>query len=299
MLVCHQCHRDIDSEAKKFTVEVLKAMKKRHEERIEVITDVSEDLSSHILIYGSNIGDQSPVLSYTQAASAMLPQRFPASGTPVLLQQLNVASTELDSEFWTNEEKNLVRKFQQRVHEPLIDGEVRHLSIFALAAQPLLVRLGTLLGDIAEVDVYQRHREPQTWRWPDRAEPLNILIERPDMKTGTAVLVVALSATVTEDRVNDVLGEDIAIWKVTVPTPNNDLIKSRKHLSALRQVLRQLFNEIKACHGQESKLHIFLAAPVLACVEMGRVRMPKADMPWVLYDHHNSQGGFQPALTIN
>jgi hypothetical protein len=301
MLVCHQCHRDIDSEEgeKKFTVEVLKAMKKRHEERMEVITGVSEDRSSHILLYGSNIGDQSPILSFSQAASAMLPERFPASSSSVLLQQSNVASTEVNTEFWASEETNLVRLFQRRVREPLIDGDLHHLSVFALAAQPLLVKLGTLLGDIAEVDVYQRHREPQTWRWPDDAEPLEIQIERPDEKNGEAALVIALSATVADRRIKDVLGEDVAIWRVTVPTPNNDLIKSRMHLTVLKQVLRQLFDEIKASHGQQSTLHIFPAAPVSACVEMGRVRMPKADMPWALYDHHNSRGGFQPTLSIN
>lgn len=301
MLVCHQCHRDIDSEngEKKFTVEVLKAMKKRHEERMEVITGVSEDRSSHILLYGSNIGDQSPVLSFAHAASAMLPERFPASSSSVLLQQSNVVSTELDIEFWTSEETNLVRLFQRRVREPLIDGDLRHLSVFALAAQPLLVKLGTLLGDIAEVDVYQRHREPQTWRWPEDAKPLEIRIERPGEKSGPVALVIALSATVADGRIKEVLGEDVTIWRVTVPTPHNDLIKSRLHLTALKQVLRQLFDEIKACHGQQSTLHIFPAAPVSVCVEMGRVRMPKADMPWALYDHHNLRGGFQPALTIN
>jgi len=33
-------------------------------------------------------------------------------------------------------------------------------------------------------------------------------------------------------------------------------------------------------------------------VEFGRVRMPKADMPWLIYDQVNARGGFIPALSI-
>jgi hypothetical protein len=33
-------------------------------------------------------------------------------------------------------------------------------------------------------------------------------------------------------------------------------------------------------------------------VELGRVRMPKADSPWHVYDQVNARGGFIHALSI-
>ena len=42
--------------------------------------------------------------------------------------------------------------------------EIEHLSVFALGPIPLLVELGSLLGDITPADVYQLHREPAGWR---------------------------------------------------------------------------------------------------------------------------------------
>jgi hypothetical protein len=300
MLVCHQCHREIDSPdgEKKYTVDILKAMKRRHEERVEVVCDAAEERSSHIVLYGSNIGERSPVLSFKQAASAMLPSRFPASSIPILLQQSNDGLTELDPDFWRHAETNLVRLYERKIRDRINDGDVRHLSVFALAAQPLLVRLGVLLGDIAEVDVYQRHREPPTWAWPDFSEALDFQVRRPEDDRGVPALVIGISGTITNDRVTAVLGDSASIWCVTIPTPSNDSIKSRLHLLELRKRLRQLFDEIKATKGQRTELHVFLAAPVSVCVELGRVRMPKADMPWLLYDHNNSQGGFQPAISI-
>jgi len=300
MLVCHQCHVDIDSGEgpQIYTSEILLEMKRKHEERVELVAGIAADSSSHILLYGSNIGDHSPDLSFKQAATAMMPGRYPASRNPLLLQRSNVAFSDVEQTFWADEDENLKRLFDKRVREPLSEpGGVRHLSVFALAAQPLLVSLGTLLGDIAEVDVFQRHREPQTWNWPASAEPLKFEVVEPSNDGSTPALLVDISGRVTEDRIYHALGEGASIWRLTVASPHNDIIKSRDHLAAFRAAARPLFSAIKEKHGQNTALHIFLAAPVSVCVELGRVRMPKADMPWQLYDHHNVHG-FKSVLNI-
>jgi hypothetical protein len=116
---------------------------------------------------------------------------------------------------------------------------------------------------------------------------------------GPPALVLALSATVVPERITKVLGPDAAIWTVTTPVPHNDLIKSREHLSQLRSVFRQLFDQIKAVYGAGTPLHVFPACAVSASIEFGRARMPKADMPWIVYDEIPSRGGFVLALHIN
>jgi hypothetical protein len=89
-----------------------------------------------------------------------------------------------------------------------------------------------------------------------------------------------------------------SIWKISVPRPNNDLIKTKEQLTAFRTYTRQLFDEIKSIYGQRTVLNVFPAAGVSACVEFGRVRMPKADMPWLIYDENPAHGGFVPAINI-
>jgi hypothetical protein len=85
---------------------------------------------------------------------------------------------------------------------------------------------------------------------------------------------------------------------VTIPEPNNDFTKSREQLSELRTIVRKLLDRIKARHGQNTPLHIFPAASVSVAVELGRIRMPKADTPWRIYDQINARGGFVHALDI-
>lgn len=51
-------------------------------------------------------------------------------------------------------------------------------------------------------------------------------------------------------------------------------------------------------HGQENEINVFPAAPVAINVEIGRVWMPKADLPLIVYDQNHKTNCFQYALTI-
>jgi hypothetical protein len=301
MLVCHECHQKIDAalDGGRYPASLLQQMKLEHERRIEVVTGIDVTRKSDILLYGANIGEHSAPLNFASAATAMFPHRYPTTDHAINLGLSNSAVIDRDEQFWLTERENLEKQFARRVRDRISDGEIVHLSVFSLAPQPLLIRMGTLLGDIISCDIYQLHREPQTWVWPSVAETPGYLVYEPQSKTGKAVLVLSLSATIDLKRVTSVLGEDASIWIITVQTPHNDLMKSRDQLAELRAVLRRTFDQIKFAHGQSAILHIFPAAPISACLEVGRVRMPKADMPWQLYDQVNPLGGFVPALCIS
>ena len=302
MLVCHECHQKIDDkpDGGRYAVALLQRMKREHEQRIELITGLAANKRSHILLYGANIGDHNSPLEYSETAQALFPHRYPAQDTALDLATVAAAFTDRDDEFWTVESKSLRRKFDKTVRERHCLGAIDHLSVFALAPQPLLILLGVLLGDIVPADVYQRHREPPTWAWPDTLQaPLTLELRTPSAMTGPPALVIALSATVTPERITRVLGPDAAIWSITTPVPHNDLIKSQEHLSQLRTMYRRIFDQIKAKYGAQMPLHVFPVCSVSAAVEVGRVRMPKADMPWIVYDESPSRGGFASAIEIN
>jgi hypothetical protein len=95
-----------------------------------------------------------------------------------------------------------------------------------------------------------------------------------------------------------VLGQNASIWRIGVASPHNDVVKSRRQTAAFRSLVRTTLEQIKAAHGRGEMLHLFPAMPVSLAVELGRVRMPKVDMPWIVYDQVNSQGGFVRALSI-
>jgi hypothetical protein len=300
ILVCHECHRTIDQQQDggRYTPELLRGMKDRHERRIEIVTGITPGRRSRVLLYGANVGEHSSPLSFGEAAGAMFPERYPSEPTAIKLGSINSSFHDRDQEFWAVESAHLLKHFEHRVREKVFDREIDHLSVFAIAPQPLLILLGTLLGDIVPADVYQRHREPPTWSWPTTATAQPFEVREPEAKSGPPALVLGLSATVTPDRISAVLGPDASIWYVGVPEPHNELIKSRGQLSRFRSIVRPLLDRIKAAHGQNTLLHIFPAASVSVAVELGRLRMPKADTPWKIYDQSNQLGGFVHALEI-
>lgn len=299
MLVCHDCHVLIDRRdgADVYPAEYLLEKKVDHERRVEIVTGIDPSRKSHVLLYGANIGVHTSPTSFGETAHAMLPDRYPVDATPISLGMVNVGHSERDETFWKVESQNLRKLFEPRVRERVVSKDIGHLSVFALAPQPLLVLLGTLLCDITPADVYQRHREPPTWAWPATADTPAIRVQEPKSKSGIPALVLALSATVVPSRITSVLGSDASIWFVTVDLPHNDVLRSSQMLGELRTTLRQLLNRIKANHAGSSTLHIFPAAPAAVSVELGRVRMPKADTTWQLYDQVGERG-FTPALTI-
>jgi hypothetical protein len=271
-----------------------------HETRIEIVTAISEDRASHVLRYGANIGHHESPIAYEQISSAMLPDRYPVEGRHTIDIELRGSDhQDHEDEYWTVQIENLQRQFERKLRTRIESRDVRHLSVFALAPQPLLIKLGHLLGDITPATVYQLHREPVGWKWPADGRETAFRMRRAQVQSGSIALVLALSATIADDRIAAVLGDQVNIWAIEAVEPHNDLLKRSLDLSEFRRLVRTTFNAIKAAHGENATIHVFPALPVSAAVEVGRVWMPKADLPLLVYDQLRRSGGFRPILEIS
>lgn len=300
MLLCHVHHKLIDvDEVAQHPEGRLLEMKAAHERRIEITTTIDEDRASHVLRYAASIGGHESLVAYEQIRGAMLPERYPAEGHQTIdIEILGSSQQDHDPRFWATQRENLNQQFNRKVLERIEARQLRHLSVFALAPQPLLIELGRLLGDISDADIFQLHREPKGWRWPPDGPPIKFRRREPVRFDGPVGLVLALSATVTDGRITDVLGADASIWAIEADHPHNDIMKRPADLAEFRRLMRWIFNAIKARHGEGATIHVFPAIPVSAAVEVGRVWMPKADLPLVVYDQNRALNGFCQALAI-
>jgi hypothetical protein len=299
MLLCDTHHRLIDREqVAQHPRDVLIRMKATHEGRIELVTGIQPDMRSEVLLYGANVGAHASPVSFAKAICAMIPARYPANEHGILLGMKNSAFTDADDKFWQIEAENLQRLFGEAVRPRLASGGINHLSVFAIAPQPLLMLLGYLLSDIPAAEVFQLHREPPDWCWQDHPAGFEYQVSEPSHYGSTVAVVLALSATITLGRVRDVIGEDASIWTVTIPEPSNDFLKSRRQLQLFRETIRPLLDRIKASHPLASMIHVFPAVPAAIAVEFGRVLMPKADLPLEIYDEDRAKGGFTPSIYL-
>ena len=86
MLMCPKCHKYIDHEgADKYDAPALRAMKKHHEERMRMLTGIPEDNQALPVTFGSAIGDTTPGFNFSQLASAMIPDYYPAQDAVIHL----------------------------------------------------------------------------------------------------------------------------------------------------------------------------------------------------------------------
>ena len=301
MLLCGDCHARVDNLLTRddYSVERLQHMKQRHEDRIERLTAIQEDKASDVLLFGANIGQHNSPLSFNECSRAITPAFHPANASPIVLSLANSGIRDNEALYWQFERVNLEKQFAHKVQTPRQGGQIRHLSVFGLAPQPLLIQLGALLGDIHPAVVYQRHREPATWQWRSPTSLVSYRIIEPTQPSGLAVLNLSLSAKIAPERIHAVLGPDCAIWTLTVDQPANDYLRTEEQLADFRSNIRTILERIKCQHGHGTPLHIFPAMPVATAIELGRVRMPKADAPFILYDQNHLTNGFSQAFTIN
>lgn len=300
MLLCHVHHKLIDDDDPAgHPVERLAAMKAAHERRIETVGAIEPSRASHVLRYAANIGGHQSIVAHDALFAAMLPERYPADGRRTIdIELLGSGFSDAEPLFWSMERDNLRRQFASRVAPLVQSREIRHLSVFALAPQPLLVELGRLLGDIGDAEVRQPIREPKGWSWPHGDPQLRLVVTEPEVADGRPVLIIGVSATVTDERAHGAMEEGPSIWRVDAVNPNNDIVRHSQDLTVFRSTMRRTLDAIKAKHGSSSPISVLPAMPASCAVELGRVWMPKADLPMCIYDEQKGVG-FAPALVID
>lgn len=299
MLLCDVHHRLIDKAMEKEHPEyLLLEMKKEHEERIERITSLSVNMQSHIVIYKANIGEHSPVITYESVGNYLFPKYYPAESHAVELGTTDSPLRDKNDSFWVAELEVLETNFKQRILPRIKNQSIKHISLFAFAPIPLLVKLGTLLNDIQNVEIHQPIRNPKGWNLSEDKVETEYRINEPPERRSSVALNISLSGNISDNRIISVLGNDVAIYTITVDNPNNDYLQSKEQLVRFIEEVKKTLNKIKLMYGASVPLHIFPAMPVATAIELGRSWMPKADMPMILYDENKINDGFKKAIEI-
>ena len=244
---------------------------------------------SIVVMYGAKIASDTPLLSYELASKALPDDYEPAEGSPFTIQ-IESERNELVPQYWEIESENLKHQVLSKLVPTMQVSKTMHISLFALAPMPLLVLLGTLLNEKYSVEVYQLHREPKNW---NRLKELGqkYIVLRPENANidKQPVLVFSLSDTII-GRINKLYKDNANIWGVTVPNPNMDMMRSREQQIEFREVVRELLSEISR-YSNYPEINVHMAMPIACAVELGRVWMPKAHKPLVLYDYQNKKEG--------
>lgn len=300
MLLCDECHRRIDKrEVENHTRKSLTEMKIKQEQKIELLTGLTHDKKSQIVSFTSKIGSSEPIIKFEDCIHAILPDYYPVSDNIIQLGTSNLAIKDNEESYWEIHSNQLEEMVKQHI-KPLINQEKKtHFSVFALAPQPLLIKLGTLIPELSVSEIYQFHREPkQSWKWNNEEDSIEVNLIEPTEILSKAVLVIGLSDNVTDDRIFNTLGNDVSIWKITVVNPNRNILKNRQTLINFKNQVRNAYSKIKLQYSIDNSIHVFPVMPNSCAIETGRVWMEKADLSLVIYDQNSTNNGFSKTIEI-
>lgn len=305
MLLCDTHHRLIDREGKNdHPAELLRQYKNEHEERIERQTAIHASRKTHLLLFGSRIGDRSGPVQHGEAVAAVQAEgRYPATPNGIVIDLKDCPVQPADPDYWVFV-KSEVRKVMDRYLRP---GEgptgkpINHLSVFALAPIPALIYLGHELGDIGTVDVFQKQREPAGWRWqPFDDDGFNYTLTHPESAVPCSGVTVRLSISgrVHLTEVHRTVGNEMPDYELTISSPSRTAIRSQEQLELFRNEWRTLLTRIRENHGPTCEVYLFPAVPNSVAVEIGRTLLPKVEPTLRVYDCDHHLRGFHYRLTV-
>lgn len=302
MLTCRDHGKIIDSKEYEadYPIELLQEYKKEHEDRIRLLTGIQDDAKTHVFIFQAPISGRTFTIDDNEAFSAIVP-KYPADEDPIRID-LKVPIKEKKENYWSFMSSMLCDEFDAIFHHK--DKKFSHVSVFALAPIPLLVQLGSLLGDKRRVDLHQRHRTTEDWKWKEDSGELHeqyydVSLPSTHVPNANTAIVVSISGVVDKANVISLLGTDCNYYELTAIAPGLDFLTSRKKLDLFGYEYRGLLEKVRRNNGHQKALHLFCAVPAPVAVECGRALLPKSDPPIMIYDQIKDAGGFQFAFQIN
>lgn len=289
MLLCPDCHKNVDENWEDFPEDLLLNMKAEHEARVCAVTEPSGLVRTHLLLFDAGIGNRAGQVQQPEAAGAALPRWAYERSTEIRLG----ASRLQDGEraFWEVGIAEVGRAVDE-VKRDFAERRMEHTSVFAIGPIPLLVWLGYRLGDVIPGEAFQLSRGDHRWNWLGNGEELEISLddETPVPAGEAVVLLLSVSGEV------DVPPELDSLTRRRVDTrrPGLDIVQTRAQVQAFKSVSRRAMAAVSGA----AEVHVVPALPNSLAVEFGRLQLPKAHPPLVIWERNDARGGLSPALML-
>ena len=289
MLMCGDCHDEIDKNKALYPAPRLIEMKREHEERIRYLTGLGPESRTSLLILRGQIADRPVDISFDEMRDAVAPM-YPIDRKGRVIDVSNLGDDRAPGYF--ENAARVIRLGMKDFYARQVDGTApRHVSVFALASIPLLVLFGRNVSDKIQVQFYQRHRgQPQPWKWQDDADG-NLNFDTELLKDGADRSRIGLILSISGKMARDTLPRDIhdncPLFEISVADELPDVRVLRRHqdLDEFRRVYGRLLSRITAEYPECRELHLFPAVPAPVAVMCGHERLPKVQPTLCVYDN--------------
>lgn len=298
LLMCNECHDDIDGIDKDFwTVKRLYALKEAHESRIRMLTDFRNFNTSMVISVHSKI--------QREYHSSALPEKV----TLALLDEELVfypdrgGKAYLDIDLTSNDPKEL--KFE-------IDNAMRHYnklvkenkfnitSVFGAAPIYALIYLGKALGDKQDIRPFPFSSE--TYKWANKTGNKFKIISPNQIssfdKAKEINIFASISGILVEKDVSSkfLKNPTYNIQLEDISLANREAISSKESLKNFKDKWEELLNKTMIDFPEVEKINLFGAIPTTAAISIGQLHRGDSHPTLVTYEKY--QGKYSKALEI-
>ncbi|MFA5961525.1 MAG: SAVED domain-containing protein [Parcubacteria group bacterium] len=302
MLLCPSCHTKIDKMKNLpfYTVEILRKQKKEHEDRIKLVSGFKNTNKTKALGMSVSIENEAICVSEDEITEALMAEsRYQYQEKPNMIDFSNVPS-ENTQLYWKSKCKD-INIMTEKFYEQLKRDGLEHVSVFAIGPIPLLVYLGSKLENKIKTQLFQRHRDSESWKWNDGVGKvgykLNIINGKDKSKVA---LVLSLSGKIHQAHLPKKIDGGFYVYEITLDNqePNFYFLKSKDDLDRFGHIYSKTLSEIRNGHPKLKEIHLFSAIPAPIAVVCGRALNRKADTSFKIYNPTNG-AQFKYALKIN
>lgn len=300
ILLCKDCHTLVDRHPEIYTVEILKKFKKEHENRVFQLTGIAKDRDTVPLVIKAQIAGRKVDISNEEMQAAVAPNYIKQRDKIEI--DLSVIPDSPEDSFW----KIAIATIDQHISRldslrPKNDCTLR-VSIFGLAPIPLLVYLGSRLSDKLDIDLYQRHRDTESWSWKDGSGTACYLTQClvKGQEDAPVSLLVNLSGRNAIETIPAELTAKGTVYELTLDSQvcSPLFLNTREDLARFTSEYNRALGSIRQAHPGLDVLHLFPAIPAPIAITLGRSRLPKVDPKLKVYDFDKKANGFVSAVEV-
>tara|TARA_Y100001949_G_scaffold167384_1_gene165012 strand:+ start:66 stop:1055 length:990 start_codon:yes stop_codon:yes gene_type:complete len=289
LLACGICHKEIDDSITRgdYSVERLREMKAEHTTRVRMLLE-QPGRKTRPLIFTTQIGLQQPAFSKRAILQAILPDypdKIEENWYKISLGSFDRENTD-SWKLGVTEIGSIINDLNRACK----NGGINHVSVFGLAPQPLLMYLGRSIGDKISCQIFEPRRsedQDEKWKW-DKEDGKNTdyIVKRIKVgKSNDAILLIALSDYLNEDKYAGLPINDPSIYELSINNPVQGFLTKKSDVSIFIKTMRSLLNSIQKDVGKISRIHVVPAMPASLAIEFGRLIQPTKDPEILVYEY--------------
>lgn len=298
ILLCKEHHKLVDSDECHYPAALLRAMKRRHEDKVRGFQSIISAEASLACILTAKIkGVQEVAVSDSSVNEAVV-----ANGHPLVdlfPQRINLVSDRKygTKAYWQSMVLQLEGHAERMVSLIKSRGEASlGLSIFPLAPIPLIVKFASLIGDKIPFVVFPKLRDVHSWTWRTDSKLNKFSYERVRVgkRKGRVALVISATAPILNQFLSEVNYKG-DIYHIHSQRMSLDPVKTPQDLVSFRKAFHDVLGDIQQANGSSVKVDVFPCVPNAVAFEIGCRRMVKVHPEMTVYENCC---GWNPAVVI-